>query len=161
MTGTQNGSPVRLSHLLKPEHVFLDIPAHAREEVLVYVADHLERAGAVRRSQDLVDLLLDRERLGATVVGEQTAIPHCKVPGLGGVVAAFARSPEPVPFGLDEGLARLFFFIFSPAEQPSAHLQVLSNIARMLSNPQVRSVFEEASDATALTAALSSAESLP
>jgi len=54
---------VLLSHLLKPEHVFLDIPARTREEVLVYVAEHLEQAGAVRRSQDLVDLLLDRERL--------------------------------------------------------------------------------------------------
>ena len=150
-----------LSHLLKPEHVFLDIPARTREEVLVYVAEHLEQAGAVRRSQDLVDLLLDRERLGATVVGEQTAIPHCKVPGLGGVVAAFARAPEPVQFGLDQGLARLFFFIFSPAEQPSAHLQVLSNIARVLSNPQVRRAFEGASDATALTSALARAEAVP
>lgn len=161
MTGAQNGSPVRLSHLLKPEHVFLDIPAHTREEVLVYVADHLERAGAVRRSQDLVDLLLDRERLGATVVGGQTAIPHCKVPGLGGVVAAFARAPEPVPFGLDEGLARLFFFILSPAEQPAAHLKVLANIARLLGNPQVRSAFEGATDPAALTLALSEAEARP
>lgn len=150
-----------LSHLLKPEHVFFDIPARTREEVLVYVAEHLEQAGAVRRSQDLVDLLLDRERLGATVVDEQTAIPHCKVPGLGGVVAAFARAPEPVQFGLDQGLARLFFFIFSPAEQPSAHLEVLSNIARVLSNPQVRSAFERASDTTTLTAALASVESVP
>ncbi|HLE59936.1 MAG TPA: PTS sugar transporter subunit IIA [Thermoanaerobaculaceae bacterium] len=150
-----------LSDLLKPEHVFLDIPVRTREEVLVYVAQRLEQAGALRSSQDLVDLLLDRERLGATVVGAQTAIPHCKVPGLGGVVAAFARAPEPFPFDLDEGLARLFFFIFSPAEQPSAHLQVLSNIARMLNDPQVRRAFEGATDATVLTAALSSAESTP
>ena len=63
--------------------------------------------------------------------------------------------------GRSPGLARLFFFIFSPAEQPSAHLQVLSNIARMLNDPQVRSAFEGATDATALTAALSSAESTP
>ena len=125
------------------------------------MAERLEQAGAVRRSQDLVDLLLDRERLGATVVGGQTAIPHCKVPGLGGVVAAFARVPEPVPFGLDEGLARLFFFIFSPAEQPAAHLRVLSSIARLLADPQVRTVLEGATDAAALSAALSGAEAVP
>jgi nitrogen PTS system EIIA component len=152
---------VLLSDLLRPEHVFLDIPVRTREEVLVYVAQHLEQAGAIRRSQDLVDLLLDRERLGATVVDEQTAIPHCKVPGLGRVVAAFARAPEPVPFDFDERLARLFFFIFSPAEQPAAHLQVLSNIARALSDPRVRSAFEGADDATTLTAALATAESSP
>jgi PTS system nitrogen regulatory IIA component len=152
---------MQLNELLPPEHVFLDIPAHTREEVLVYVADRLEQAGVVRRSQDLVDLLLDRERLGATVVGEETAIPHCQVPGLAGVVAAFARAPEPVPFDVDHGLARLFFFIFSPTGQPAAHLQVLSNIARLLGNPKLRSVFESATDASALTAALSRAESLP
>lgn len=149
---------MELANLLKPEHVFLDIPARTREEVLVYVAQRLEQAGTVRRSQDLVDLLLDRERLGATLVGEETAIPHCKVPGLGGVIAAFARSPEPVPFGLDQGLARLFFFILSPQEQPAAHLKVLANIARLLDNPQVRSAFEGATDPAALTSALSDAE---
>jgi PTS system nitrogen regulatory IIA component len=149
---------VQLTNLLKPEHVFLDIPARTREEVLVYVAQRLEQAGTVRRSQDLVDLLLDRERLGATLVGEETAIPHCKVPGLDGVIAAFARSPEPVPFGLDQGLARLFFFILSPQEQPAAHLKVLANIARLLGNPQVRSAFEGATDPGALTSALSDAE---
>jgi PTS system nitrogen regulatory IIA component len=152
---------VLLSDLLRPEHVFLDIPAHTREEVLVYVAQRLEQAGAVRVSQDLVDLLLDRERLGATVVDEQTAIPHCKVPGLGRIVAAFARAQDPVPFDFDEGLARLFFFVFSPAEQPSAHLQVLSTIARMLSDPRVRSAFERANDAAAVTSALTSAEMAP
>jgi mannitol/fructose-specific phosphotransferase system IIA component (Ntr-type) len=152
---------VELSHLLKPEHVFLDIPARTREEVLVYVAQRLEQAGTVRRSQDLVDLLLDRERLGATLVGEETAIPHCKVPGLEAVIAAFARAPEPVPFGLDQGLARLFFFILSPQEQPAAHLHVLANIARLLGNPQVRSVFEGATNAAALTSALLEAEAHP
>jgi len=136
---------VKLSHLFKPEHIFLDIPARTREEVLVYVAEHLERLGAVRHAQDLVDLLLDRERLGATVVGDETAIPHCKVPGLKSIVAAFARLEEAIPFGAADGeRARLFFFVLSPREQPAAHLQVLANIARLLRNPQARRAFTEA-----------------
>ncbi len=151
---------MKISHLLKPEHVFLDIPAHTREEVLVYVSERLEQAGTVRRSQDLVDLLLDRERLGATLVGDETAIPHCRVPGLEGVIAAFARAPEPVPFGFDAGLARLFFFVLSPEEQPAAHLHVLSNLARLLGDPKVRSVFEGATNPAALTSALSEVEAV-
>jgi mannitol/fructose-specific phosphotransferase system IIA component (Ntr-type) len=146
---------VDLNQLLPPAHVFLDIPAHTREEVLVFVADRLEQAGAVGRAQDLVDLLLDRERMGATVVGDETAIPHCKVPGLGRVVAAFARAPEPVPFDLGDGLARMFFFVLSPAEQPAVHLQVLSRISRLLGEPGVRQALEHATDAAELSAALS------
>lgn len=149
---------MRLSLLLAPANIFLDIPARTREEVLVYVAEQLERAGVVKRSMDLVDLLLDRERLGATVVGEDTAIPHCKVPGLHGIVAAFARVSEPIQFGSEGETARLFFFVLSPVEQPAAHLQVLANIARLLRKPRVRQLFESARDAEALAAGLARAE---
>ncbi|MGD1146336.1 MAG: PTS sugar transporter subunit IIA [Thermoanaerobaculaceae bacterium] len=149
---------MRLDLLLKPERVFLDIPVHTREEVLVYVAEQLERSGAVKRSLDLVDLLLDRERLGATVVGDETAIPHCRVPGLREIVAAFARVTEPIPFGEKQEPARLFFFVLSPHEQPAAHLQVLANIAHLLRNPETRRTFESSPDAMALTAALAKTE---
>ena len=150
---------MKLSLLLRTEHVFLDIPAHTREEVLVYVAEHLERAGAVRHAQDLVDLLLDRERLGATVVGDDTAIPHCKVPGLKNIVAAFARVREPISFGNGDERARLFFFVLSPREQPAAHLQVLANIARLLRNSQARKAFLEAPTAEELSVVLARFES--
>ncbi|MGE5234972.1 MAG: PTS sugar transporter subunit IIA [Acidobacteriota bacterium] len=136
---------MKLSLLLKPENILLDLPARTREEVLVSVSDRLAESGAVKSSQDLVDLLLDRERLGATVVGDEVAIPHCKVPGLKHIVAAFARVGEAVPFGTNESeRARLFFFVLSPREQPAAHLQILANIARLLRNPQARKAFSEA-----------------
>lgn len=151
---------MKLSHLLRPEHVLLDIPAHTREEVLSYVAQHLEREGTVRSAQDLVDLLLDRERLGATLVGEETAIPHCKVPGLKSIVALFVRVKEPIVFGADEReRVRLFFFVLSPREQPAAHLQVLANIARMLRSAATRRAFAEARGTDELGTALARMES--
>lgn len=146
---------VKLSHLLRPEHILLDVPVKTREEVLAYVAQYLEREDAIRSAQDLVDLLLDRERLGATVVGEETAIPHCKVPGLRSIVAIFVRVREPIQFGADEsGMVRLLFFVLSPREQPAAHLQVLANIARLLRNPSARRSFLEAKSSDELSAAL-------
>jgi len=150
---------MKLSHLLRPEHVLLDIPARTREEVLAYVAQHLERAGVIRVAQDLVDLLLERERLGATVVGEEAAIPHCKVAGLRAIVAAFARVAEAIQFGSDEkDKVRLFFFVLSPREQPAAHLQVLANIARLLRNPAARKAFLEVTSGEELSEALSRLE---
>lgn len=150
---------MKLSLLLKPEHIFLDIPTRTREEVLAYVAEQMEKAGTVKRAADLVGLLLDRERLGATVVGGEVAIPHCKVPGLRSIVTAFARTVEPVPFGATPGEeARLLFFVLSPREQPAAHLQVLANIARLLRNPQARKCFNEAETSAELLAALARLE---
>ncbi|MCS7183193.1 MAG: PTS sugar transporter subunit IIA [Thermoanaerobaculum sp.] len=124
---------MRLDHLLAPEHVLLDIPARTREEVLYYVAQALERSGLVSSAEDLVDHLLERERLGATLVGQHAAIPHCKIPSLKQVVVAFARTGEPVVFGPEpKDRARYFFFVLSPPDEPAAHLQVLAEIARTL-----------------------------
>ncbi|MGC8915544.1 MAG: PTS sugar transporter subunit IIA [Thermoanaerobaculum sp.] len=129
---------MRLDHLLAPEHVLLDIPARNREEVLYYVAQALERSGAIGSAEDLVDHLLEREKLGATVVGQEAAIPHCKVPSLKNVVVAFARTRETVPFGPEpKDHARFFFFVLSPPDEPATHLQVLAEIARLLRDGDV------------------------
>lgn len=150
---------MRISQLLQPQHIFLNIPVHTREEVLAYVAEHLERSGSVSRALDLIDQLLDRERLGATIVGDETAVPHCKVPGLREVVTAFARSHDSVRFGEDLNHARMFFFVLSPPEQPVAHLRVLSSIARLLRDPAVRRSFLEAPNGEELLATVAAFES--
>ncbi len=150
---------VRLSSLLKEEHILLDVPSVGREGVLAAVSDHLERAGILRNAREVVELLLDRERLGATVVGEQAAIPHCKVPGLKGVVAAFARTALPIRFGNGEaGSVRLFFFVLSPRDQPAAHLQVLASIARLLRSRRALEAFLSAESPAHLRQALLAVE---
>lgn len=133
---------MRLDHLLAPEHVLLDIPARTREEVLYYVAQALERSGLVTSAEDLVDHLLERERLGATVVGQEAAIPHCKIPSLRQVVVAFARTQDLVPFDpTGKERVRFFFFVLSPPDEPAAHLQVLAEIARILRDKETQGEF--------------------
>lgn len=128
---------MRLDHLLAPEHVLLDIPVKTREEVLYYVAQALERSGLVSSAEDVVDRLLVRENMGATVVGQDAAIPHCKIPSLKQAVVAFARTQEPVVFSpATQEKARFFFFVLSPPDEPAAHLQILAGIARLLRNKE-------------------------
>jgi len=147
---------VRLDHLLAPEHVLLDIPARTREEVLYYVAQALERSGVVTSAEDLVDHLLERERLGATLVGQEAAIPHCKVPSLRHVVVAFARTQESVPFDPEgKERVRLFFFVLSPPDEPAAHLQVLAEIARILRDKETQGELAKVKTAPELLALLS------
>lgn len=144
---------MKLTHLLKPEHVFLDLQVQTREALLRHVAERLTATGAVRHPEAIVDLLLERERLGATVIDDETAVPHCKVPGLKSIVAAFARTAAPIPFG-ETASAGLFFFVLSPREQPAAHLQVLAGIARLLRNPQARQACVDATGGDQLIASL-------
>lgn len=131
---------MKLSHILKPEHVFLDLEAGTREALLAEVARRLATDGALADGAAVAALLGERESLGTTVVGDETAIPHCKVPGLKSFVTAVARLPKAIAFGPDAAdRARLFVFVFSPREQPAMHLQLLAAIARLLRQPQARS----------------------
>ena len=150
---------MRLSLLLKPENVFLDIAASDRETLLRRVAERLEEAGAVRDAGDLYDLLLERELQDATIVGDDSAIPHCRVAGLKGIVVAFARSATSITFDpRGNRTARLFFFVLAPREQPAAHLQVLSNIAKLLRSTGARRALEAARAPDELVAALAGLE---
>ncbi len=150
---------MRLSLLLKPEHVFLDIPAADRETLLRQVAERLGQVGAVRDAGDLYEALLERELQDATVVGDDAAIPHCRVAGLKGIVVAFARSATSIGFDpRGNRTARLFFFVLAPREQPAAHLQVLSNIAKLLRSSGARRALEGARTPDELVAALAGLE---
>ncbi|MBP1621401.1 MAG: system, fructose-specific enzyme component [Acidobacteria bacterium] len=150
---------MRLSLLLKPEHVFLDLEAVDRDSLLRDVAERLAAAGAVRDAVPLWESLIERERQDATVVGDDAAIPHCRVAGLKGIVVAFARSAASIVFDPRGGrTAHLYFFVLAPREQPAAHLQVLSNIAKLLRSAGARRALETARTPEALVAALTGLE---
>ena len=87
----------------------------------------------------LVQVLLDREKLGSTGVGEGVAIPHGKLPGLPTLVATFGRSREGVDYRSADGKpARLFFALFAPENSAGAHLKALSRVSRIFRLPAFR-----------------------
>lgn len=150
---------MRLSLLIRPEHVFLDLPAADRETVLREVAQRLAKVGAVRHAEDVYQALLERELQDATVVGDDAAIPHCRVAGLKGIVVAFARTATSIPFDpRGHRTARLYFFVLAPREQPASHLQVLSNIAKLLRSSGARHALEGARTPDELVSGLAGLE---
>lgn len=121
---------------------------------LTAIVDHLiavePRLAPHRR--ELLQRLLDRERMESTALDNQTALPHCKMPGLSAPVVCIDRSEDGVPFrpGSDER-THLFFTIVSPEDQPATHLKVLATVARFLQDAQnVRAVLRAASPAEVL-----------
>ena len=99
--------------------------------------------------------LLERERLGSTAVGDGFAIPHSKLPGLKSIYIALARLTRGVDFQAADGASvRFFFVVLSPPDQPAAHLQVLSQIARVLKRRELRSQLLDAEDAEQVVASI-------
>jgi mannitol/fructose-specific phosphotransferase system IIA component (Ntr-type) len=137
---------VKLQRLLEPERVFLALDAADLRSALESVATHLGDATGLSVGE-VVNALIEREKLGSTSVGDGFAIPHCKLPGLKTITVALARLNQGIDFGAADGTPVAFFFVvLSPNDQPAAHLQVLSQIARVLKRRQLRAELLAAPD---------------
>ncbi len=90
-----------------------------------------QRRGLVR--EEIVNALLEREKLGSTALGKGVAIPHAKAKGIEKVVAAFGRSSQGVDFGAEDGKpVQLFFLLVAPLDKAGDHLKALAKIAQLV-----------------------------
>ncbi|NBO82325.1 MAG: PTS IIA-like nitrogen-regulatory protein PtsN, partial [Betaproteobacteria bacterium] len=101
------------------------------------------------------DSLFARERLGSTGLGEGIAIPHGRIKGLKEAVAALIRLSEPVPFDAPDGKpVTLLLFLLVPEQATQQHLEILSEVAEMLSDRQMRDLLSTETDPQSLHRAL-------
>ncbi len=138
---------MKLLQLIGPDRIFTGLRAEDAKSALRQVAELIAPAAGID-AKTIHEALLEREKLGSTSIGDGFAIPHCKCQGMDEIVVAVARLEEPVGFGgpADEPV-RCLFVVLSPPDQPAAHLQVLSQIARVLKRREVRRRLLEAESA--------------
>jgi PTS system nitrogen regulatory IIA component len=136
-----------ISSLLDPSHVALDVEATDKRALFERVAAMLEGASGLSRGQ-VVDSLLARERLGSTGLGQGIAIPHGRVKGLRDALGAFLRVRAPIPFDApDSRPVNLAFVLLVPERATDLHLQILSELAQMFSDRELRRQLAVAPDA--------------
>jgi len=88
----------------------------------------------------MVDVLMEREKLGSTGIGDGIAIPHGKLKGLDNLLLSFGRSREGVDFeSIDGKPVHLFFLLMAPESSTGQHLKALAKISRMLKDERFRS----------------------
>jgi PTS system nitrogen regulatory IIA component len=87
----------------------------------------------------VVEVLMERERLGSTGIGDNVAIPHGKLANLSDLRLAFGRSLTGVNFdSMDGKPSQLFFLLLAPVNSAGLHLKALAKISRMLMNATFR-----------------------
>ncbi len=129
---------MKLSEAIPPACIIRRLEGTGPEALFREVADHLHRQKFVRRPKEVAEKLALREEMGSTAVGREVAIPHCKLADLKEVLIAVGLHPEGLPFGAPDGLpVRLFFFVFSPQSQPTAHLNALARISKLVRAPGI------------------------
>jgi PTS system nitrogen regulatory IIA component len=125
-----------------------DMKATTKKEVLEELAGVLVSEAGGLNLKTVVDVLLDRERLGSTGIGDNIAIPHGKLANLSTLKLAFGRSLKGVDFdSMDGKRTHLFFLLLAPSNSAGQHLKALAKISRMLMSQSFRQSLMKAGSA--------------
>jgi PTS system nitrogen regulatory IIA component len=140
----------RLTAILPAANVLVGIEATSKKRVFEHAGVLFENYHAIARAT-ITDNLFARERLGSTGLGHGVAIPHGRIKGLKNPLAAVMRVAQPIPFDApDDEPVSLLIFLLVPEAATQRHLEILSEIAEMLSDRGLRERLKLAEDASAL-----------
>jgi nitrogen PTS system EIIA component len=139
-----------ISRLLPASNVLLDLHASSKKRVFEQAGLLFENNHGIARAK-VFDSLFVRERLGSTGLGQGVAIPHGRIKGLKEAAAAFVRLAEPVAFDAPDGRpVNILIFLLVPEQATQQHLDLLSELAQMLSDKSFRENLLNAGDPLAL-----------
>jgi len=139
-----------IAKLLPPSNILLDLDVTSKKRMFEQAGLLFENNQGVARSL-VFDSLFARERLGSTGLGQGVAIPHGRIKGLKEAVGAFVRLAQPVPFDAPDGKpVSLVFLLLVPEQATEQHLRVLSELAQMLSDRELREKLSTDTDAGTL-----------
>lgn len=142
---------MRIQDIVSPEAIVDDLRADSKEGVLRELSEVIAKIVPKLSGDSLTAILMERESLGSTGIGDGVAIPHGKVGGIEHLVAAFGRSRNGVLFdSLDGKPAHLFFLIVAPEYSAGMHLKALARISRLLKDERFRRSLLDAEDADEL-----------
>jgi PTS system nitrogen regulatory IIA component len=143
-----------LTDLVAPAAVIPALKVNNKKQAIQELAVRAaELTGQSERA--ILEILLQREKLGSTAVGNGVAIPHGKLPKLGRLFGLFARLERAIDFeALDGQPVDLIFLLLAPEGAGADHLKALARVARLLRDPEVARKLRNSGDADALFALL-------
>ena len=140
----------RLAAILPVTNVVVDVDVTSKKRVFEHAGMLFENHHAIARAI-VTDNLFARERLGSTGLGHGVAIPHGRIKGLKNPLAAVVRVRQPIPFDApDDAPVSLLIFLLVPEAATQRHLEILSEIAEMLSDRELRERLMTCADAATL-----------
>mgnify|MGYP005852584715 FL=1 len=145
MTLEDGSRAMKLSELIDEATILPELKAKDKKQVQQELVDALARREPGIDKEALVKVLLERERLGSTGIGDGVAIPHGKFHGIHYPIITLGRSRQGLDFeSMDGEPAYLFFLLVAPENSAGIHLKALARIAKILKNSSFRKVLMEA-----------------
>ncbi len=129
---------MKIVDFLKPELIIEEIQARDKEGALREFSGRIEKATNIK-AEKVFGVLLEREKLGSTGIGEGVAIPHGKLHDLKEFICCFGKSESGIDFDAIDGKpVHLVFLLLAPENSAGTHLKALAKISKILKDPTFR-----------------------
>lgn len=145
---------MQISDLLTPEKIIPDLKATSKKQALQELASY---AAAQLNMEDrtILDVILERERLGSTGFGNGVAVPHGKLVRLKKLYLLFAKLSTPIPFDAADGKpVDLMFLLLTPENAGGDHLTALAKVSRLLRDERMCTLLRGSEDAETIYSAV-------
>ncbi|PIE04866.1 MAG: hypothetical protein CSA76_02010 [Spirochaetales bacterium] len=121
-----------LMELLNKELIKVPMESVSKDKALEELVDVIDAAGMLKDRNEVLKAVMERELQQSTGLGEGIAIPHARTEAVNGQVLCIGVAPGGIDFdALDGRPSSLFFMILAPSDKAGAHIEVLSEIARV------------------------------
>ena len=142
---------MKIVDFLNEKAVIGELKATTKEGVIRELVDSLAKAEGIKNKEELVKVLLNREALGSTGIGQGVGIPHGKTNSVKQLVAAFGICHRGVNFdALDGEPVYIFFLLVAPEDSAGPHLKGLARISRLLKDKFFRESLKALTDEKAI-----------
>ncbi len=139
---------MKLMDFIVKDAVVVNLQGKEKKDVLEELVNALVKSKKISSKEKVVKILLDREELGSTGIGQGVGIPHGKTDEVDNVVIAFGSSKQGIEFeSLDGEPVYLVFLLLAPVESTGAHLKALAKISRILKDKHFRQSLRDAKNA--------------
>jgi PTS system nitrogen regulatory IIA component len=136
---------MKLADLISQSAISADLTSSGKIEVLAELGGVLARVCEGASAEEITRILVERERLATTGIGDGVAIPHGKTEQLNQIKAAIGISRTGVPFdAVDGNSVHIFVALLAPLDSTGDHLKALARVSRLLKDPELRSSLLEA-----------------
>ncbi len=125
---------MRILDAIHKETILIDLKSRDKKGVLEELVQPVSKISGINHDE-LVKVLMERERLGSTGIGGGIGIPHGKLKHLDSLILGFGLSRQGVNFeSMDGQPTYIFFLLFTPENSTGLHLKLLARISRILKN---------------------------
>ena len=134
---------MKIMDFLCPDAIIIDLKAKDKKEAITEMVELLKRSNKIKNTSEVIDILLQREKLGSTGIGQGVAIPHSKVDSISKQIGALGISHKGIDFeALDGADVHLIFLLIYPLSgepaENSGHLQAMACVSRLFKNKSLR-----------------------